>query len=111
MSISNLTGDQSTNLINMQNAAANQAALDATGLAGNVAKLQAGLKPVACADHGILNWYAYSKTAEKVDLYAIPDTHRVVPVELLERLLQENYLSPDEGSTCIELVAIIEDKP
>ncbi len=43
-------------------------------------------------------------------LYAIPDTHRVVPVELLERLLQENYLSPDEGSTCIELVAIIEDK-
>ena len=47
----------------------------------------------------------------KVSLYHIPDTHRVVPVELLERLLQENYLSPDEGSTCIELVAIIEDKP
>ena len=40
----------------------------------------------------------------------IPDTHRVVSVELLERLLQENYLRPDESDACIELVAIIDDK-
>lgn len=39
----NLIGDQATNLINMQNAGANRAALNATGLAGNVAELQAGL--------------------------------------------------------------------
>jgi hypothetical protein len=40
---SNLIGDQSTNLINMQNAAANQAALNATGLAGDISRLQTGL--------------------------------------------------------------------
>ena len=49
--------------------------------------------------------------SDDVPLYHIPDTHRVVSVELLERLLQENYLHPDEGSACIELVAIIEKKP
>jgi len=44
-------------------------------------------------------------------LYAIPATHRIVPVELLERILQENYLRPDESEACIELVAIIDKEP
>ena len=39
------------------------------------------IKPVACADNGILNWYADSYIHEMVDLYAIPDTHRLVPVD------------------------------
>ena len=58
--------------------------------------------------------YSYGTTKlwkDDLPLYAIPDTHRVVSVELLERLLQENYLHPDESDTCIEFVAIIEDKP
>jgi len=87
------------------------------------------IKPVACADNGVLNWYADSKTAEKVDLYAIPDTHRVVSVEDLRLLLS---FAPGEipksldptfyftltkdgdariGGQLARIRAIIEDKP
>ena len=68
------------------------------------------IKPVACADNGVLNWYADSKTAEKVDLYAIPDTHRVVSVELLEEILTDAYLHPEESDVALKLIAIIEEK-
>jgi len=44
------------------------------------------LKPVACADNGILNWYAGSYISHEVDLYYLPDTHRIVSVELLRHL-------------------------
>ena len=40
---SNLIGGQTSNLINMQDSAANRAALNATGLSGNMANLQTGL--------------------------------------------------------------------
>jgi len=46
-----------------------------------------------------------------IKLYALPATHRIVPVELLERILQENYLRPSESEACIELVAIIDKEP
>jgi hypothetical protein len=48
---------------------------------------------------------------DDVPLYAIPATHRIVPVELLGRILQENYLRPDESEACIELVATIDKEP
>jgi len=67
------------------------------------------IKPVACADNGVLNWYADSKTAEEVDLYAIPDTHRVVPVEVLQATMTGAY--PFESKLCEKIRAIIEDKP
>ena len=66
------------------------------------------IKPVACADNGVLNWYADSKTLEPIDLYAIPDNHRLVPVQLLARavwMLQPGLPAEEE------LRAIIEDKP
>ena len=64
------------------------------------------IKPVACADDGFLNWCAYSKTLEPIDLYAIPDTHRIVPVELLQEAVEQ--LS--ELNTFAAIRAIIEDK-
>lgn len=43
-------------------------------------------------------------------LYAIPDTHRVVPVELLERILAECYFHPYDSQNSIELCRIIDNK-
>ena len=66
------------------------------------------IKPVACADNGTLNWYADSQINEQIDLYAIPDNYRLVPVQLLARavwMLQPGL--PVEE----ELRAIIEEKP
>lgn len=42
-------------------------------------------------------------------LYAIPDTHRVVPIWLLERVI--NVSAWNEHEAIKELRAIIEDKP
>ena len=67
------------------------------------------IKPIACADNGVLNWYADSKTTEQIDLYVIPDTHRVVPVELLQATMTGAY--PFESKLCEKIRAIIEDKP
>jgi hypothetical protein len=44
------------------------------------------IRPVACADRGVLNWYDGGETDKQVDLYALPDSHRIVSVELLEDL-------------------------
>jgi len=43
------------------------------------------------------------------NLYAIPDTHRVVPIWLLERVI--NVSAWNEHEAIKELRAIIEDKP
>lgn len=42
-------------------------------------------------------------------LYAIPETHRVVPVELLQATMTGAY--PFESKLCEKIRAIIEDKP
>ena len=42
-------------------------------------------------------------------LYAIPDTHRVVPVEVLQATMTGAY--PFELKLCEKIRAIIEDKP
>lgn len=41
---------------------------------------------------------------------AIPDTHRVVPIELLERILAECYLHPYDSENSIEICRIIDNK-
>lgn len=69
------------------------------------------IKPVACADNGVLNWYADSKTAEKVDLYAIPDTHRVVSVELLHDIETDLIMEITNIGRLQAIRAIIEEKP
>lgn len=76
------------------------------------------IKPVACADDGFLNWCAYSKTLEPIDLYAIPDTHRIVPVELLNGIMElagvalvYQPFGTKDRQNFDALMAIIEEKP
>ena len=45
---------------------------------------------------------------EITPLYAIPDTHRIVPVELLQATMTGAY--PFESKLCEKIRAIIEDK-
>lgn len=75
------------------------------------------IKPVACADNGVLNWYADSKTTEQIDLYVIPDTHRVVSVELLNSIMElagvalvYQPFGTKDRQNFDALMAIIEDK-
>lgn len=46
-----------------------------------------------------------------IPLYAIPDTHRVVSVELLKTLANVSYYKDAFMDACEEARAIIEDKP
>jgi hypothetical protein len=63
-------------------------------------------------DHAEWSDYLDSMPVATVeDLRALFAGKVLVPVELLERILQENYLCPDESEACIELVAIIDKEP
>ena len=48
---------------------------------------------------------------DDVPLYAIPDTHRVVPVELLKMALESIPWELRDSEACLAIRAIIEDKP
>lgn len=75
------------------------------------------IKPVAWRRSKLLygdkeHYYGKNKLwKDDVPLYAIPDTHRVVSVELLEEILTDAYLHPEESDVALKLIAIIEDKP
>ena len=53
------------------------------------------LEPVACVDCGVLNFYADTEVPSDCDLYALPSTHRIVSVELLEACMRECYMPED----------------
>jgi len=91
------------------------------------------IKPVAKVKHsvtGFIDWLGPLDLVEGTKLYAIPDTHRVVSVELLERVEKfsaaardhysvmndevcQSYSEPwQQGvAVCKELQAIIDKEP
>ena len=72
------------------------------------------IKPVAWRRSKLLygdkeHYYGKNKLwKDDVPLYAIPDTHRVVPAEVLQATMTEAY--PFESKLCEKIRAIIEDK-
>lgn len=74
------------------------------------------IKPVAWMRTGVeksdgpLGHYGPVKIhSDDVPLYTIPDTHRVVSVELLQATMTGAY--PFESKLCEKIRAIIEEKP
>jgi hypothetical protein len=55
------------------------------------------------------NWGIIGDEEDFAKLYAIPDTHRVVPVEVLQATMTGAY--PFELKLCEKIRALIEDKP
>lgn len=68
------------------------------------------LKPVACVDSGVLNWIADRQISGPSDLFAIPPTHRVVSVELLDEMRSLISSGKYNDDTYIKLRAIIDNK-